>query len=283
MRTNATSSRTLSVEAFVLAWPGNEKSAQCIENEVRPCVDSVTVLYNSPTPLSDVKVPEGWIDLGRDAYFGAKFEYARLVARSEVQIFIPADCHVDDWGKMVTRCRSAFVSFSRAAIWAPQSLGTAWTPNRIALRELTGRMLSVTAVDSLVWATRGSFLANLPEMKLATNKYGWGIESAVASGAHLKGFLVLLDTEVSYLHKRGSAYGSNEAELAEITFLGTLPRNILKKVRTIQFIFSKRKLSETQKIAVLDQAKLFLAITYVIIGGMVRWSLRQGLQLKKTT
>jgi len=282
MRPKATSSRTLSVEAFVLAWPGNEKSAQFIVKEIRGCVDSVTVLYNSHS-VSDAKVPEGWIDLGRDAYFGAKFEHARRVARSDVQIFIPADCYVEDWNKMVTSCRSAFVSFSRAAIWAPQSLGTAWMPNRTALRKLTCRMLSVTAVDSLVWAIRGTFLANLPKMKFATNKYGWGIESAVASGAHLKGFLVLLDTEVSYFHKRGSAYSSNEAELAEIAFWETLPRSILKKVRTIQFIFSKRKLSETQKISVLDQAKLFLAVTDLVIGGMVRWSLRQGLQLKKPT
>jgi len=260
MRTNATSSRTLSVEAFVLAWPGNEKSAQCIQNEVRPCVDSVTVLYNSPTPLSDVKVPEGWIDLGGDAYFAAKFEHARQVARSDVQIFIPADCHVENWANLISRCRSAFAQSTKLAIWAPHTAGTAWTPERTMLRKHSRSTLSVTAVDSLIWALKGSFLKNLPDLDFSNNTFGWGIETAVAAEAHRSGKLIVLDTSLTYGHVRGSAYNANHAERGEIDFFRTLPGKNLEIVRRIQYIFTHRKQAETVPLKLATSAKLSMQV-----------------------
>ena len=244
------------LEAFVLAWPGNEAAAQEIVAEIAPYLDIVTVLYNRDEG-SRVTIPPNWINLGKEAYFGAKFEHARKLSRSDIQIFIPADCQVDSWDYLISLCRAAFRGNKRVAIWAPHTHGTAWTPERTILRRQSGQSLSVTSVDSLVWATRGTFLKNLPDLNFASNKFGWGIETAVAAEAHRKRNLVILDLSLSYSHLRGSGYSSNEAEVGEIDFLRNLPSKTLTVVRRIQFIFTMRKLAETKRLNWTQSIKLW--------------------------
>ena len=248
--------RTL--EAFVLAWPGNDAAAGKIAAEITPYLDTVTVLYNTAGDSTVTSPPPShWVNLGKEGYFGAKFEYARKLSSSDTQIFIPADCQVDRWDHLISLCRAAFRGNKRVAIWAPHTHGTAWTPARTILRRQSGQSLSVTSVDSLVWATRGTFLKNLPDLNFASNKFGWGIETAVAAEAHRKRNLVILDLSLSYSHLRGSGYSSNEAEVGEIDFLRNLPSQTLTVVRRIQFIFTMRKLAETKRLNWTQSIKLW--------------------------
>jgi len=253
------------MSAVVLSWPGYIEEALLIQKALAHAVDDVEVLHNS---ISGTVLPNPhWTDLGPDAFFGKKFSYGISNSSHEILLFIVADARCEDWTDLAKRCREVFSLGKNVGVWAPTCEGTPWRGNRTALRAVRGveGLMVSTVVDSIVWAIRSDLISELRDFDYPSNKFGWGIETAVACLAHSSGIKVVVDSQSTVHHPQGPSYDSRIAERQGHRFTEGLPTKLRFLAHGAKRILYLEKRKEVvQKQLFLSFRRLFWTVIFFL-------------------
>ena len=202
---------TDALAVIVISWPGKEDNALQIEQVLTQAGIEATVLHSLTGPQESA-LPENWVVLAEDAFYGVKFAHSLRVAGERHMLHIHADTHCEDWVGLVRRCHELHTTFENLGVWSPD---VDWTPFSLArthVKDFDSDNLSVvTMVDAIVWSLSRDLVERLRLIDFTENAYGWRIEMAAASHAHSRGLLVLHDSLFHVDHPRSTGYVRDEA------------------------------------------------------------------------
>jgi hypothetical protein len=210
------------LHTFILSWPGFEEKARVLELAVTGATDHLTVIHSLTGP-STASVPDHWVVLPDGAYYGVKFKKSLGLCVGDVMVHIQADVQCEEWPRVLSQCKQAFVANPDLALWAPLVWWTPWSLQRTTLESSKKKPVHrVTMVDGIVWALGVVTRQRLEELDYSNNPLGRGIELAAAAFARAEGFLALVDSTISVLHPKGSGYSEAEAARQLNLFLDQL-------------------------------------------------------------
>ena len=221
----------------ILAWVGHEEKAQAIELAVAEHADQVSVIYSVPdTPPP---IPDHWITVDYDCFFGCKFERALRLHEGGILLQIQADASFPDWGHLIARCRFAFEHSPDLGVWGPDIDYTMWTIDRVRIIDVDPKnsLVAVRQTDGIVWAMAEPVVARMREADYSGNRLGWGIDSMAIAYAYSHNMLVLRDMSLTVDHPQGKGYGREEAAaqlgefLTQLTWQERIQMTVTRKAK----------------------------------------------------
>ena len=195
----------------ILAWVGYEEKAAAIEKAVTPHADKVSVIYSVPDDAPEV--PQSWITVDYECFFGCKFARAISHHTEGLLLQIQADAHVADWGHLISRCREAFEAHPDLGVWGPNIDYTIFPTEKVIVSDFDPKnsLVAVRQTDGIVWAMSNRVVERMRQADYSGNRLGWGIDSMAIAFAYANNMLVLRDTSITVDHPRGQGYGQEEA------------------------------------------------------------------------
>lgn len=202
----------MSLHVNILAWAGHEEKALAIEQAVTGHADSVSVIYS--VPETGPSVPDHWVRVPYECFFGCKFEKALTIHPGGVLLQIQADAHIDDWPLLVSRCRDAFDNYADLGVWAPTVDYSMYHPlSKVFIADFAPEhsLVSVRQTDGIVWAIDERVIERMRQADYSGNRLGWGIDGMAIAYAYSHNLLVLRDLSLEVSHPKGAGYGRDEA------------------------------------------------------------------------
>ena len=237
----------ISLDIFIISWPGYESRALEIENSMSEIDGKVHVIYSHGAV--DFKPPPHWVVLSDDAFYGAKFLKSLELCSGDVMLQIQADADCGDWPGVVEKCQSAFAKMPDLGLWAPL---VDWTPWSLSMTSLNkgerGTRHRVSMVDGIVWALGVRAQHRMRELDYSVNRFGRGIDLAAASFAMAHSLMVVVDSDIKVTHPRGSGYSETEANAQLQVFLDQLDsseklaQDVIQKLHAARIREEKRTL-----------------------------------------
>jgi hypothetical protein len=202
---------TDSLAVIIISWPGKEENALYIEQVLAKADIDATVIHSLTGP-HNVPLPENWVVLGEDAFYGVKFAHSLTLAGDRHMLHIHADTQCDNWVGLVRRCHDLHTTREDLGVWSPNVDWTPFSLSRTHVKDCDSEHLSVvTMVDAIVWSLSKDLVQRLRLIDFTENSHGWRIEMAAASHAHSRGLLVLHDSLFHVDHPRSTGYVRDEA------------------------------------------------------------------------
>ena len=196
----------------ILAWAGFEEKARIIEEAVTGHADTVSVIYSVPEKGPDV--PDHWVTVPYECFFGCKFHRALEIHTGGVMLQIQADAHTDDWPGLVAKCRDAFSSYPDLGVWGPSVDYSMYHPvSKVLIADFAPEksLVSVRQTDGIVWALDERVIDRMRQADYSGNRLGWGIDGMAIAYAYSHNLLVLRDLSIEVSHPKGAGYGREEA------------------------------------------------------------------------
>lgn len=215
------------MSTFVISWAGMHDRAVSIAREIKEVSDVVEIVYSDPDPTFSIDSGIASIRRPNELFFGDKF--AACVARSEhdLMLIIHADCEASDWKQVVARCREAYNSNQRIAVWAPLIQGSLFDIEAVKLGPLSNTPFWVVAnTDSIVFSLNRRTVQRMRSARYDRNVYGWGISAMFSAFAFANKYFVVIDTSTQVSHPLTSgvsrAYSEPSAQAMKQEFLRQL-------------------------------------------------------------
>lgn len=228
--------KTLNV--FIISWAGQHQSA----SEIALCflrrnIDA-TIVFSDPNPnlqftggLRTIRRPDNlmWAD---------KLSVCLNACRADLMLVIHADCHSDDYVRLVDQCVAAFSTYDHLSVWSANVDGTYWNLSRTQIANIANSNLTtVSTIDFLVFALDRLAITRLKAADLTGNAIGWGMDLLACSWAHKQNRLVCVDRSTNVKHRIGSGYNVEEARGMSDTFIkqnfDTIESNFLAWIQAL--------------------------------------------------
>ena len=212
----------IDLHVVIASWPGQEHNAQHIESQVSPHVRRVSVVHSLTGP-SEFVIPDHWVVMGEEAYYGAKFAKSLELHDTGVMLQIQADAAATNWQALVTRCFWAHNQIPQLGIWTPEIRWSSLNLKRAHIRPSGVRGLSeIRFTDGIVWSLSQDVLERLMKLDYSENWLGWGIELSAAAYCQSHGRRVVHDATIRVKHPQGTSYPIDHAAAQQRVFMTQL-------------------------------------------------------------
>lgn len=209
-----------SLSVSIISWAGRHENASLIARQVSAVQEEVNVIYSDPDPQLAVQAPGRWIRRPNELFWEDKFKAALDRAGDKGLLIIHADCHCDDWARLVTRCSEVVTSEPELGVWAPKIKGTYWNIASCGIAKIQKSGLVLAAMtDGIVFYLSPRMVERMRKVRYGENKYGWGIDLLFCASAYVMNQLVLIDPSVHVVHPQDRGYKRQEAESSMQNFL----------------------------------------------------------------
>jgi hypothetical protein len=213
------------IQGFIFNWRGYEANALALEEKSGKFIE-VTVI-NSEEQLSRAR--PGWVHLDDSAYFSAQWNKAVELFDADIFFHIQADAEFDQFDALFARVKFFFENH-RLGVYEPNVDFTAYQYDRSRLRSIESEVFEVPQTDCTCWFVAGEILRKLPTVDLSINRYGWGIDRAIAALCRLNERLCVRDYRFTVGHPRSRGYCSAEAQRQLLAYQQSLSPEIGKEM-----------------------------------------------------
>ncbi len=211
------------VHAFIISWTGVHENSLRIADEIYSLVERVTIVYSDRNVEFNISGEIEAVKVSDELFWGGKFAECLNQFESDIFFQIQGDCKSEDWKKIVHSCAEEFEQHKIIGVWSPIVYYTDITPEMTILgRFRKESLLIVTCTDGLVFGLSKDIIARMRTLDYSRNKFGWGIERAMAAFAYTSQKIVVLDSSVNVSHPKGRGYNSHEASVQYFEFLNQL-------------------------------------------------------------
>lgn len=236
----------------IISWHGQHERAVHIAKQVLQTNTQVVIVYSDPDPTFILDAPCQVIRRSNELFWEDKFK-ASLDATDDDLLVIHADCHCEDWIRLVNRCQDSASHIKNLGVWAPKIEGTYWDLTITKIVTIRNSDFVIAAMsDGIVFYLSPPVIKRMKQINYGNNIFGWGIDALFCASAFANKKLVLIDTAVHVFHpKEKRGYNSNQAKSLEKEFTKQFSLSELIQYELItNFVeFNKLKTTTRKKIS----------------------------------
>ncbi len=188
-------------QVFIISWNKQHERAISIYNEISNLKIRTTIIYSDPE--IDFRFDSKYKSIKRpnDLFWGDKFKACLDNAGQDAFLVIHADCHCEDWSRLVSRCYDITFNNNQIGVWAPKISGTNYDIKFSQLFKADDDYLIISALtDGIIFYLAPSIINRMQKASYDKNLFGWGIDLLFCTASHVMNKLVIIDKKINITH-----------------------------------------------------------------------------------